>query len=226
MRGRTQSRRRGSCTSGRTHTVHGPDVRPRPPTQLPRAMRSRPHRSRPWIRRCDSAVRGGYRPGPAVPSRTSLVAPAPGTRRLPSSGVLQDTFRAGCHGVPNCERLRQRGPTAVREPVILPRHAAPRLLPPALDELALLEPPKRGVQGPLLEIEEAVRLVAELVEDLEPILLLLREEGEEAELDRAFLQLRGPLRRDFGHPVGLVSGPRYIGFRSEAARSVSARIRT
>src|SRR5439155_24824147 len=63
-------------------------------------------------------------------------------------------------------------------------------------------------------IEEAVRPVLQLVQDLEPVLLLLREEREQAELDRSLLQLRRPLGGDFRHPVALVTDDRYIGFRS------------
>src|SRR5207245_430705 len=131
-----------------------------------------------------------------------------------SSGSLQHPLRAAGHRVPDRQCLSQRGPPSVCESVVLPRHAALRLLPPALHEPSLLEPPERRVQRPLLEVEEPVRPVAQFVEDLEPVLLFLREEREEAELDRALLQFRRPLRGDFGHPARLVSGPRYIGFRS------------
>src|SRR5947208_2195250 len=81
---------------------------------------------------------------------------------------------------------------AVREPIVLPRHAARGLLPAARNEASLLEPPQRRGQRPLLEIEEAVRSVLQLVQDLEPVLLLPREEREQAELDRSLLQLRRP----------------------------------
>src|SRR3989475_9957398 len=185
-----------------------------------------PRRSRRWTRRCEPSARGECRPALPVPSRTSRVGLVPGTRPAASSGVLQNAFRAGRHGVPNREGLRQRGPTAVGKPVVLSRHAALRFLPPALHEPALLEPPERRVQRPLLEIEEPVRPFAQFAEDLEAVLLLLREEGEQAQLDRALLQLRGPLRRDFGHPGRLVSGPRYIGFRSRPESSSVVRVRT
>src|SRR5712692_4802834 len=224
--GRTRSPRTGLYRAGQNRTTRGIGGRRLAASRPPRGTRSRFRRSPRWTPRCDSGVRGGCRRAPSAPSPPWRVAPRRGIRRARSSGVLQHALGASRHRVPDRQRLRERGPPAVRQPVILSRHAALRLLPPALDEPPLLEPPKRRVQRPLLEVEEAVRLVSELVEDLEPVLLLLREEGEETELDRAFLQLRGPLRRDFGHPVGLVSGPRYIGFRSEAGRSVSARIRT
>src|SRR5207249_11890068 len=71
-----------------------------------------------------------------------------------------------------------------------------------------------------------VRAVPQFAEDLEAVLLLLREEGEQTQLDRALLQLRGLLRRDFGHPVRLVSGHRYIGFRSPAESPSVVRVRT
>src|SRR2546428_2847598 len=225
-RGRTRAGQRGSCARGRTRTVRGSDVRLPPRPRPPPATRSRCRHSPRWTRRCDSSARGEYRPAPPVPSRTSRVGPVPGTRPALSAGVLQDAFRAGRHRVPNREGFRQRGPTAVREPVVLSRHAALRLLPPALHELALLEPAERRVQRPLLQIEKPVRPVPQFAEDLEAVLLLLREEGQQTQLDRALLQLRGPLRRDFGHPVRLVSGPRYIGFRSQAEPSPVVRVRT
>src|SRR5439155_25687165 len=154
---------------------------------------------------------------PSAPCPPWRVALRPGTRPARSSGVLQDALGAGGHRVPDRERLRQRGPPAVREPIVLPRHAALRLLPPALDEPPLLEPPKRRVQRPLLEVEEAVRLVAQLVEDLEPVLLPLRQEGQQAQLDRPFLQFRGRLGGDFRHRARLVSGTRYMAVRGPAA---------
>src|SRR5207245_2666353 len=53
----------------------------------------------------------------------------------------------------------------------------------------------------------------QLAEDLEAVLLLLREEGEQAQLDRALLQLRGPLGGDFRHQTRLVSETRYMAVR-------------
>src|SRR5207247_8284317 len=106
--------------------------------------------------------------------------------------------------------------------VVLPRHAARRLLPAARDESSLVVAPQCRVQRPLLEIEEPVRPVLQLVQDLEPVLLLLREEREQAELDRSLLQLRRPLGGDFRHPVALVTDGCYIGFRSPFA-TVSSR---
>src|SRR5207245_11286359 len=103
-------------------------------------------------------------------------------------------FRAGRDGCPDPEGFVQRGPIAVREPVLLSRHAALRLLPPALHEPALLQPAERRVQRPLLQIEEPVRAVPQFAEDLEAVLLLLRREGEQTPSARALLQLRGRLR--------------------------------
>src|SRR5205823_562395 len=95
-----------------------------------------------------------------------------------------------------------------------------RLLPPARHEAPLLQAPQRRVQRALLQVEEAVRTVPQFVQNLEPVLLLLRQEREEAELDGALLQFRGPLRGDFRHPVRLVFEGRYFGFRSWAVRAI------
>ena len=47
-----------------------------------------------------------------------------------------------------------------------------------LHETSLFEPAKRRVEGPLLQVEEPVRELAQLLHDLEAILLLLGQEGE------------------------------------------------
>src|SRR6266571_3250001 len=215
--GRTRSPRTPLCRAGRTRRARGTGDRRRAASRPPRGTRSRSRRSRRWTPRCDSGVRGGCRRAPSAPSPPWRVAPRRGTRPARSSGVLQDAIGAGGHRVPNRERLRQRGPAAVREPVVLPRHAALRLLPTAQDEPPLLQPPKRRVQRSLLEVEEAVRLVAELAQDLEAVFLPLRQEGQQAQLDRTFLQFRGPLGGDFRHRTRLVSGTRYMAVRGPAA---------
>src|SRR5438445_766417 len=115
---------------------------------------------------------------PTIPATPA--APARGSRRPRSSGSLEDALGALGHRVPHGQCLPERGPAAVRQPVVLPRHPARRLLPSALDEPPLLETSQRGIQGSLLEIEEPVGPVAQLVEDLEPVLLLLVQEREQA----------------------------------------------
>src|SRR5438876_12473 len=151
---------------------------------------------------------------PATPRPSSPAATTAGRRRPRSPGSYEDALGGLGHRVPHDQRLPQRGPAAVRQPIVLPRHPARRLLPAALDESPFLETSQRGIQGSLLEIEEPVGPVAQLVEDLEPVLLLLLQEREQAQLDRALLQLRGPLGGDFRHPVRLVSDRPYFGFRS------------
>src|SRR5881628_890059 len=215
--GRTRWPRTGSGTSGRTRTVRG-SGRPRPAEiRSPRETRPRYLRSRRWTRRCDSAVPEGCRPARGVPFPTWHVAPGRDTRPTRSSGALQDPLGAGGHRVPDREGLRQGRPTAFGEPVVLPRRPALRLLPPALYEPPLLEPPQRRVQRPFLEVEKPVGFVAELVEDLKSVLLFFGEQGQEAELDRTFLQFRGPLGGDLGHRSRLVSETRYMGVRGARA---------
>src|SRR5207247_1298110 len=189
----------------------------------PRGMYGRCPRSQPRTRRCGREALARCRRGPDRPCPSSPDAPDRGTHHPWSSGSLEDALGALGHRVPHGQRLPQRGPAAVCEPVVLPGHAARRLLPSALDEPPLLETSQRGIQGSLLEIEEPVRPVAQLVKDLEPVLLLLVQEREQAELDRALLQLRGPLGGDFRHPVRLVSDRPYFGFRSWMERGVAER---
>src|SRR3989442_761291 len=168
-------------------------------------------------------------------------APAAREARVPGEPVAGTGGRCRCargaagggrgcmwlEGGAGAPARRGGGVPAVRGPPVLPpRPAALGLRPPAHHDPALLEPPERRVQRPLLQIEAPVRPLAEFAKDLEPVLLLFREQGEQAQLDRALLQLGGPLRRDFGHPVRLVSGARYIGFRSRAESSMLVRVRT
>src|SRR5207247_9372668 len=166
--------------------------RARGQSRAPRATHSCCLRSRRTTRRYGLVAPGGCPRGSDSPSRPSNDAPRSGMRPPPSSGASQDPFRAARHRVPDREGLSERHATAVREPIVLPRHAARRLLPAARDEASLLEPPQRRVQGPLLEIEEPVRPVLQLVPDLEPVLLLLRDERAQAELERSILHLYCP----------------------------------
>src|SRR2546421_9860207 len=197
---------------------------PRPAaTRGPRVMHGRCPRSQRRTRRCGRGAPVRCRREPGRPCPSSPASPDRGTRRLRSSGSLEDALRALGHRVPHRQRLPERGPAAVREPVVLPRHPARRLLPSTLDEPPFLETSQRGIEGSLLEVEKPVRPVAQLAEDLEPVLLLLVQEREQAQLDRALLQLRGPLGGDFRHPVRLVSDRPYFGFRSWMERGVAER---
>src|SRR3989442_761294 len=174
---------------------------------------------------------GDVVPGaPAAREARGRGEPGAGARERQAAGGVPGAPEPPAHhrpGGPGPQHLPPTTCTLARPPPLRAHSDTDlRCLPPAHLAPALREPPERRVQRPLLQIEEPVRPLAEFAENLEPVLLLLREQGEQAQLDRALFQLRGPLRRDFGHPVRLVSGARYIGFRSPVASSTLARIRS
>src|SRR3989449_500605 len=83
-----------------------------------------------------------------------------------------------------------------------------------LDPTVLACPPGQGGE---IRVPDPARAPRQVERVLEPVFLPLGQEGKQAQLDRAFLQFRGPLGGDFRHRTRLVSETRYMAVRGPAA---------